>query len=340
MMSEQEKKDILDRLWEDADGNDKKQIELCTLDIAMQHAHSKAAELALKAARAQMEELLYLMLRDGRAHEIYKIAKEDGFIESLYAEYAHELPGNHPRKHIVPATTLLDVLKRGKDKECADGIYYKTQLEFTYHSSQLDGCDLSYEQVKNIFDKNKLSGDQLDVDDIVECVNHFCCIEMIIDSAKDELTDTFIKALHRVLKSNTSDSRQNGYALGEYKIYPNTFGEWPTTEPKAVAVDMRQLLTWYNAINQKTLDDILDLQARFEQIQPFQSGNGRVSRLIVLKECLCNDITPFIIAAPNMRYLNLVQLWGHNDALRELCVEAQGRYIELLTAEERSELSV
>ena len=92
MMSEQEKKEILDYLWEDVDGDDKKQIELCLLDIAMKNAHRKAAELARKQARIQMEELLYLMLRDGRSKEIYRIAKVDGYLESLYAEYADELP--------------------------------------------------------------------------------------------------------------------------------------------------------------------------------------------------------------------------------------------------------
>lgn len=138
--------------------------------------------------------------------------------------------------------------------------------------------------------------------------------------------------MHNILKSGTSDSRKDWFAVGEYKRLPNEVGGADTTLPENVHKEMKALLKEYNAKKQKSFDDILDLHHRFEMIHPFQDGNGRVGRLIMFKECLANGHVPFIITDElKMFYYRGLQQWIHiKDYLRDTCLTAQDNYKEVL----------
>ena len=226
--------------------------------------------------------------------------------------------------------TLLDILKGQKASRYPGGIYHKTQIDFTYNSNHIEGSRLTHYQTRYIFDTNTIGveNEVLNVDDVIETANHFRCIDMIIDHAKAALTEKFIKKLHLTLKSGTSDSRKEWFAVGDYKKMPNEVGGRETALPEEVANKMKALLKAYNAKGMITLEDILDFHVRFERTHPFQDGNGRVGRLIMFKECLKYDIVPFIIEDDlKLYYYRGLKEWNNEKGyLTDTCLTAQDRY--------------
>ena len=210
------------------------------------------------------------------------------------------------------------------------GIYHKVQIDLTYNSNHIEGSRLTHDQTRYIFETNTIGVDNesVFVDDIVETANHFRCIDMVIDNAHKQLTESFIKELHYVLKSGTTDSRKDWFAVGDYKKLPNQVGGKETTLPKDVAKEMRQLVSLYNATTEKTFDEILDFHHKFECIHPFQDGNGRVGRLILFKECLRNNIVPFIIdeKLKIFYYRGLSEWTNERGFLRDTCLLAQDKF--------------
>ena len=226
--------------------------------------------------------------------------------------------------------TLLDILKEQKVSKYSGGIYHKTQINLTYNSNHIEGSCLSHDQTRYIFETNTigLENEVLNVDDILETANHFRCIDMIIDHAKDVLSEKFIKELHFVLKNGTSDSRKEWFVVGDYKKIPNEVGGMNTTLPEEVAQRMKELLKEYNDKKEKTFEDILDFHVKFERIHPFQDGNGRVGRLILFKECLKYNIVPFIIDDHlKMFYYRGLKEWDYEKGyLIDTCLSAQDKY--------------
>ena len=207
-----------------------------------------------------------------------------------------EKPDRINKKTDTPKT-LLEVLKAEKAAKLHGGIYHKIQIDLTYNSNHIEGSRLTHDQTRYIFETNTIgaSDGAVKVDDVVETANHFKCIDMVIDNANYAPSEAFIKQLHAVLKSGTSDSRLDWFAVRNYKKLPNEVGGMDTTAPENIGAEMKKLLAEYNAIEGKTFDDLLDFHYRFERIHPFQDGNGRVGRLLLFKECLRNNIVPFII---------------------------------------------
>lgn len=240
-----------------------------------------------------------------------------------------EQPTRSDKKKEKPVT-LLDILQDQKTSKYSGGIYHKTQIDLTYNSNHMEGSRLTHEQTRYIFETNTVGvvNEVLNVDDVIETANHFRCVDMIIDSAKAVLTERFIKELHLTLKNGTSDSRKDWFAVGDYKNLPNEVGGMDTALPENVAGAMKALLAEYNAKEKKTLDDILDFHVKFERIHPFQDGNGRVGRLIMFKECLKNNIVPFIIEdSLKMFYYRGLKEWKNEKGyLRDTCLTAQDRY--------------
>ena len=224
---------------------------------------------------------------------------------------------------------LLIAITEQMEMRMKGGIYHKTQIDLTYNSNHIEGSRLSHEQTRYIFETNTIGVTQeaVNVNDIVETVNHFRCIDLVIEHATDALSIDFIKELHKVLKTGTSDSRKDWFAVGDYKRLPNEVGGEETCPPEQVAERMEEMLADY--LNSKRqFEDILDLHVRFERIHPFQDGNGRVGRLIMFKECLCSGIVPFIITDElKMFYYRGLSEWGHvNGYLTDTCLTAQDQY--------------
>lgn len=228
------------------------------------------------------------------------------------------------------AQTLLEILQYEKDAKYSGGIYHKTQIEMTYNSNHIEGSRLTHDQTRYIFETNTIgvTGEAVNVDDVIETANHFRCIDFIIEHAKSALTEKMIKELHLMLKTGTSDARQDWFAVGAYKKMPNEVGGMATALPEDVAAEMQTLLAAYSAKKAKTLEDILDFHVRFERIHPFQDGNGRVGRLIMFKECLKYGIVPFIIEDNlKMFYYRGLKEWDREKGyLIDTCLTAQDRY--------------
>lgn len=230
--------------------------------------------------------------------------------------------------------TLADVLKKEKAVRLSGGIYHKIQIDLTYNSNHIEGSCLTHDQTRYIFETNTIGVTEgaMKVDDIMETANHFKCIDMVIDSLSYAPSEAFIKQLHAVLKGGTSDSRLDWFAVGEYKKFPNEAGGKETTQPDHVACEMRKLLTEYNAISEKSFDDLLEFHYRFESIHPFQDGNGRVGRLLLFKECLRHNIVPFIISDDlKIYYYRGLREWRNEKGyLRDTCLTAQDRFKKVL----------
>ena len=235
------------------------------------------------------------------------------------------------RRKVSP---LLAMLREQKASRLKGGIYHRTQIDLTYNSNQIEGSRLTHDQTRFIFETNTIgiSDGIVNVDDIVETVNHFRCLDYIIDHAEEPLSESLIKQLHLLLKTGTSDSQKEWFAVGDYKRLPNEVGGIETCPPQEVHREMKNLISDYNHCKKKVLEHILDFHVRFEQIHPFQDGNGRVGRLIMFKECLANGIIPFIITDElKMFYYRGLHEWGHiNGYLMDTCLTAQDQYKSLL----------
>ncbi len=230
--------------------------------------------------------------------------------------------------------TLSQILKEQKDCKLSGGIYHKIQIDLTYNSNHIEGSKLTHDQTRYIFETNTigLENTAVNVDDIIETSNHFRCIDFIIDNANTALNEKFIKEIHSILKTGTSDSRKDWFNVGEYKKLPNEVGGTQTTKPNQVHSEIKALLQKYNCIKTITFDDIIEFHVSFERIHPFQDGNGRVGRLIMFKECLKNNIVPFIIRDENkMFYYRGLKEWDYEKGyLTDTCLSAQDEFIKFL----------
>lgn len=241
-----------------------------------------------------------------------------------------EKPERKQRAGKIPQD-LLTRLKLEKDSGIPGGIYHRLQIDMTYNSNHMEGSRLSHDQTRYIFETNTIGvlDHPVNVDDIVETVNHFRCIDRIIDQASyHPVSEAMIKQLHLLLKSGTSDSRKAWFAVGDYKRMENEVGGYATVKPKDVAGEMRKLLNRYNSIVTCSLKDIIGFHYEFEKIHPFQDGNGRIGRLIMFKECLRNGITPFIIEddLKEFYYRGLAEWKREPGYLMDTCLTAQDRF--------------
>ena len=246
-----------------------------------------------------------------------------------------EIPSRKSKSKKV--SPLLIALREQQQMRIKGGIYHRTQIDMTYNSNHIEGSRLTHQQTRYIFETNTIGFEEenglcLYVDDIIETTNHFRCIDLIIARAEETLTESFIKELHSILKNGTSDSTKEWFAVGEYKRLPNEVGGNETVLPENVHNEMKTLLKEYNSKKQKRFEDILDFHQKFENIHPFQDGNGRIGRLIMFKECLANGFVPFIITEElKMFYYRGLREWTHlKGYLLDTCLTAQDNYKSLL----------
>lgn len=231
--------------------------------------------------------------------------------------------------------TLAEILKEEMQHGISGGIYHGVQINLTYNSNHIEGSRLSKDQTRYIFETNTIGlekDNHLKVDDIIETVNHFRCIDIIIETSGKPISEKYIKVLHKRLKTGTSDERTDWIKVGDYKLVANEVGGKDTVSPKRVPKEMEKLFKWYEGLNNITFEDIVEFHYRFESIHPFQDGNGRVGRLIMFKECLRNNITPFIIdESIKMLYYQGLQKWKQQHGyLLETCRLSQDAFKEYL----------
>jgi len=230
---------------------------------------------------------------------------------------------------------LLKLFREEKEMKLKGGLYHQTQIKLAYNSNRIEGSVLSEDQTRYLYETNTIAVSKEEatpVDDIIETINHFQCFDYMIDVAEQELTENMIKEFHRLIKSNTTDSRKEWFNVGEYKSKPNMVGDSKTATPSKVKGEMTKLLFDYNSLDEIKFEDVIEFHYKFESIHPFQDGNGRVGRIIMFKECLKSGITPFIIDERHKQfyYRGLKEYERESGYLKDTCYSAQDEYAELL----------
>jgi len=238
-----------------------------------------------------------------------------------------EMPKRKKREEVYP---LLKALREQMTGKVKGGIYHRIQIDLTYNSNHIEGSRLTHDQTRYIFETNTIgiTDESVNVDDIIETTNHFRAIDYIISETSGRLTETYIKHLHLILKSGTSDERKSWFKVGDYKKHPNEVGGNDTVAPEDVHKEVKALLKEYNVKNKPTFEDIIDFHQHFESIHPFQDGNGRVGRLIMFRECLRHGYVPFIITDDlKIFYYNGLRNWPATKGyLMDTCLTAQDNF--------------
>ncbi len=230
----------------------------------------------------------------------------------------------------IKQNTFLNVLKDQLDSKLKGNIYHDTQIKFAYNTNRIEGSKLSYEQTRLIFETSTISIDgDLNTDDLIETANSFFLFDRMLIKADQYLTIDMIKDFHRILKNGTNDSRKSWFKVGEFKSLPNEVGGMETTPPKEVNFAMENLFNWYYSLKKVSFDNIIEFHYRFEIIHPFQDGNGRIGRIILFKECLKNNIVPFIIEdeIKSFYYRGLRSFSTERGFLIDTCLSMQDKYL-------------
>ena len=258
-------------------------------------------------------------------------------LSELFEISIDELLNDEEKKFDISKINVLNILREQKEMKLKGNLYHNTQIIFAYNTNHIEGNQLTEDQTRYIFETNTIlfEGETVaSVDDILETSNHFKLVDYMLDKAEETLTEDMIKEFHKILKEGTADSRKEWFKVGEYKQVVNEARSTKTSLPKYVKRDMAKLMEWYNSIAKITIKDIIEFHARFEKIHPFQDGNGRVGRIIIFKECLKNNIIPFIILDKDKvfyyRGLKEYQNGGEKGYLIDTCLNAQDQYIKLI----------
>ena len=228
---------------------------------------------------------------------------------------------------------VLQILREEKEAKISGGLYHELQVRMTYNSNHIEGSRLTEDQTRLIFETNTLNvGDGVPVDDVLETVHHFRAIDYVIDCADEPLSEEIVKKLHYILKHDTKDSTLDWFAVGVYKKRPNLVGGRETVKPGDVPKRMKELLDVYNAKDKVAVEDVIAFHAAFERIHPFQDGNGRVGRLIALKECLRHNVVPFLIedSKKAFYYRGLSEWDVEKGWLTDTCLDGQDTFKRLL----------
>lgn len=232
-------------------------------------------------------------------------------------------------------SVLLSQLLEEMQHKISGSIYHETQILLTYNSNHIEGSKLTPEQTRYIFETNTIGFDgagSVNLDDIIETQNHFKCIDYMIKSAQEPLSEQLIKDLHKILKSGTKDSNLEWFAVGDYKKRLNTVGGIRTSKPEEVPNHMATLIGKYENNKSFSFSNIIQFHYEFECIHPFQDGNGRVGRLIAFKECLRHGFVPFTIdnEMKMFYYKGLKMFKEEKGFLIDTCLTGQDKYKKLL----------
>lgn len=194
----------------------------------------------------------------------------------------------------------LELIEQRKSK-FKGNIYHYSQVNFAYNSNKIEGGKLTEDETEEIFETDSFipkSDDAIKFDDLTEMKNHFRLFDYCLDTIDEPLSKDMMIEMNKILKRNTTDEENPRYNVGGFKVVPNKIGlinVINTSAPEDVENDLDELLDEYHKLKNITIEDIIDFHYRFERIHPFGDGNGRVGRMIMFKECLKNNIMPFIV---------------------------------------------
>ena len=269
------------------------------------------------------EQMVRRYCRDGRI---------PGAVQKEGAWFVPEGTARPTRKKQEAPTVpkLVKQLQRQRTKKIYHGLYDYIQINFCYSSNRLASNRLMLTQVEEVYKKGKVSVgfEPIKVDDLIEAYNHFDCVSHIIDTAANRISQSYIRKLHTMLSYGTMAERKLQFHPGEYRRDTCTIGKTKTTPPKNIGSQMSALISEYESLDKVELAQILDLHVRFERIHPFTDGNGRIGRLLMFKECLRHEITPFILDDKRRtEYLKGIREWDMDKStLFTPCLEAQARF--------------
>ncbi|MDR0704349.1 MAG: Fic family protein [Planctomycetaceae bacterium] len=228
---------------------------------------------------------------------------------------------------------ILSYLIDERQAKRKGGLYHKTQVSLAYNSNRIEGSRLTEEQTRYIFETRTIGFKDeaaIPVDDIIETSNHFVAFDYLLDTIDSPLSNDLIKRFHFILKTSAADAAKKWFNVGDWKKMPNEVGGVQTTLPQEVETEINNLNNWYDSIFEIELAHIVEYHYRFEKIHPFQDGNGRVGRLIMFRECLKNNIVPFIIDERHKQfyYRGLQEFSSVRGYLTDTCLSAQDVYSE------------
>ena len=258
-------------------------------------------------------------------------------LSEIFEVTIDELLKDEEDKLDISKINILQILREQKKMNLKGNLYHNTQIIFAFNTNHIEGSRLTEDQTRYIYETNTLLTEKdsiTNIDDVLETYNHFKLVDYMLDIADKKLNEKMIKEFHKVLKEGTSDSRKEWFIVGDYKKLPNSVGDMKTIAPKDVEKNMKKLMEWYNSLSQVTIHEIIEFHARFEKIHPFQDGNGRVGRIIAFKECLKNNIIPFIILDKDklFYYRGLKEYQSNREKgyLIDTCLNAQDQYSSMI----------
>lgn len=236
----------------------------------------------------------------------------------------------------MKVSDVKQALIEQKNINLSGNLYHKTQLEFSYNTNHMEGSTITSDETASIYDTGTIlttSDKVISLKDATETKNHFTLFKYMLDTIEEPLTEKMIKEYHYILKSGTlTDEEKKWFNVGEYKSKKNFVGNIETSLPNKVSDDMKDLLEWYNELQSKKIEDVIEFHVRFEHIHPFQDGNGRIGRMIMFRECLANDIMPFIIEDRNKEfYIRGIKEYQNSNIkgyLLDTCLNSQDNYIK------------
>lgn len=258
------------------------------------------------------------------------IADGDGWLIPENADKPERKKYEASPREKEKAPYLANKLQKEKKKRRYHGLYDYTQENFTYSNNRLASNRLMRKQVVEIMKTGKVTtySEPVKIDDLIEITNHVICVDHILETVMQPITQTYIKKLHKLLLYGTVYDRTHEGAVGSYRTKLARLGAAKTPAPREINSQLAKLIGEYESKHEYSFADVVEFHALFEAIKPFEDGNGRVGRLLLFKECLRREVVPFFIDDKRRSaYLKGLRLWKMDrEPLLTVCYQAQERY--------------
>lgn len=265
---------------------------------------------------------------------IRRYCREKRILEAVMQDGVWYIPGNisrPDREETTPTAMppLLRRLHRQRSSGYAD-LYNYLQINMAYSSNRLASNRLTRNHVEYLFKKGKIlsTNENMKLNDFIEVRNHFLCVDSVISEAMKKLKPSMFLKWHRILFSDVCGHKLKPTNAGIYRTGPVPYKTSIKIPASEISTNLTAMCQEYEKIHTVTLQDILNLHVQFENICPFDDGNGRIGRLLILKECLRHGITPFIFDDKHRSaYLGGIRYWESDPLpLLKVCMDSQARF--------------